>query len=225
VLGSEAPEHGHSGCVSFLFPRGRDFRDGFSARQALLEALPGENGELELTHMALHGGAMQRRIQPASMFGCIVPLDLACDPPRLLGSKRLVERGWAVRIQVVHDQADPVCLGEAHIDEPPQLVGEVDRGSPLRCMHVAPPLVRGKEQEQVARAFALVLVVLSAGLSRRGRQRTRTRGRASGRASHPGKRVGAWGRARPRRDPVRLPCARRSPRRRPESAIAPSATA
>ena len=41
-------------------------------------------------------------IEPTSMLGCVVKLQLACDPARFGGRKCFVERGRCMRIEIIH---------------------------------------------------------------------------------------------------------------------------
>jgi hypothetical protein len=76
-----------------------------------------------------------------------------------------------VRVQVVENHPDALGSRVAFIDEPPHLVGEVLHRPLLshRQMSVAPQ--RLAEEEEVAHPVALVLVVVTLRLTRRGGQR------------------------------------------------------
>src|SRR5450759_4951026 len=65
------------------------------------EALAAKDAQLDLRH-----------VQPAAVLRGVVKLKAAQYPPRLFGSERLVQRGGAVRVQVVHDYRDPFAPGK-----------------------------------------------------------------------------------------------------------------
>src|SRR5450759_3821049 len=115
------------------------------------EALAGKDAHLDLRH-----------VQPAAVLRGVVKLKAAQYPPRLFGSERLVQRGGAVRVQVVHDHRDPFRTGEVLVHKLAHGISPVDLSPPVGDLHMPPALQGRKEHEQVADAVALVLGIVAA---------------------------------------------------------------
>jgi hypothetical protein len=105
------------------------------------------------------------------MHGREVPFQPLQDAPRLLGREGLIERGGAVRIEVVQDQHDAFGGRKGLIDQGAHRMGEVDPGALVGDADLAPGQVRGAGQKEVGFAGARVLGVLAGRLARAGRQR------------------------------------------------------
>lgn len=81
--------------------------------------------------------------------------------PCFVRSEGDVEIFRVVRAQVVEDDADLLGVGMVQVDEVPHALSEIDSGSLLGHLHMAPRMVGIDEDEQVRRAVAPVLVVVT----------------------------------------------------------------
>jgi hypothetical protein len=61
-------------------------------------------------------------IEPTSMLGCVMKLQLASDPACFGGLKCLVERGRGMRIEIIYHQPDPIRLRKINIDQQVQVL-------------------------------------------------------------------------------------------------------
>src|SRR5512132_1005746 len=144
----EAPVDLTAGTVAGGLPCGDFASQGGPVGQPPVQALLGEHAQLDLGH-----------VQPAPMLGGGVEFELVGQPLGLGGSERLVQRGGCVGVEVVLDQHDPLGVRVVDVDEVLDAVGPVDAGAPVADAHVPPAGQRLADQEQVAGAVALVLVV------------------------------------------------------------------
>lgn len=87
--------------------------------------------------------------------------------PRLRRLERLVQRRRPVRVQVVHDQHHPF-VRVVRVYQVPDQVRPVDLRAPLRDLDPRQPSSGANSMKQVARAVALVLVVVDRRRSWRG---------------------------------------------------------
>src|SRR5450756_1960046 len=127
------------------------------------EALAAKDAQLDLRH-----------VQPAAVLRGVVKLKAAQYPPRLFGSERLVQRGGAVRVQVVHDHRDSFRTGEVLVHKFAHGISPVDLRSAVGYLNMPPALQGREEHEQVADAVALVLgIVAAASALLHGMRRTR----------------------------------------------------
>jgi len=149
-----------SRCVAGSFPGGDGSGQGIPVGQALAQTLPTEDAELALGD-----------IEPASVLGSVMDLELVGQVLGFGRGEGLVERGRAVGVQVVHDQDDPlrVRVVDLHqvLDEP----SPVDPGPALGDLEVAPAPERLAANKQVRGASPAILVVLPRGMARGHRQR------------------------------------------------------
>src|SRR3954447_9684393 len=128
-------------------------------RDAPTEALTAQHRELDL-HL----------VQPRAVLGRVVELQLGSDAPRLCWLERLVERCRGVGIEVVEHY--PHLLGPrvVLVHQRSHLPSEVHGRATLAHVEVAPSRLRLEDGEQVGRAPALVLVVVSGRTTELGRQ-------------------------------------------------------
>jgi len=100
------PIDGSSRFVAGLFPR-RDFIGQLLyQRDTSTDALTGKDADFDFGH-----------VQPATMFGCVMDLQLVRNPKRFRRLERLIERAERMRIQVVHHQDDLTRLGIPLVDQ------------------------------------------------------------------------------------------------------------
>ena len=138
-----------SGLISFQF-QGMDFAaGGFIIGDALLQTATGEDAELDLRH-----------IQPTAVLGGVVELLPLGNASRLRRAKDILQRCWAMGVQVVQHQKDYRYLGVCFIHRPPHLVAEILGGTTFLHYYTPPILPRIAEQEQVAGTLPPVLIVL-----------------------------------------------------------------
>src|SRR5918992_5922785 len=64
-------------------------------------------------------------IEPTSMLGCVMELQLTSDPGCFGGRKSLVERGRGMRIEIIHHQPAPIRLGKINVDQQVHLLCKV----------------------------------------------------------------------------------------------------
>src|SRR5262249_25673184 len=128
-------------------------------RNTAIQTLLGEHREFTFGH-----------IEPTAMLRRIVKFQLPRDPACFGWCKGLIQRGGCVGIEVIHDQANHVCLWKMHVDQLLHLHGEVMLGAACRDLDV-PPTTQGlNEEKEMCRAFAAIFIIVSSGVSRPGWQ-------------------------------------------------------
>ena len=110
-------------------------------------------------------------IEPAAVFGRVVPFEALDQPPGFGGRERLVEGSFAVNVEIVLDQDNDVGAGEVTIGEVFQDMSIVHGGVAIRDLDVAPAFERREHHEEVGGAVALVFVVAAGGAARFHRDR------------------------------------------------------
>src|SRR5258708_24423044 len=156
----EAPIHPTGARVPPLLP-GADFVDErLFVRDPTIQALAAQDTQLDLGH-----------VQPAPVLGRVMNLQLVGQALRLRRSEGLIERGRAVRIQLIHDQHDGFRLGIAYVDQILDGVRPIDPGALVG--HLDPPLTAQGlvEDEQIGHAVAAVFGIEARGLPRLNRER------------------------------------------------------
>src|SRR5215217_402451 len=128
-------------------------------RNTAIQTLLGEHREFTFGH-----------IEPTAMLRRIVKFQLPRDPACFCRGKGLIQRGGGVGIEVIHDQSNYVRLWKMHVDQLLHLHGEVMLRAACCDVDVPPPTQRLDEEEEICRAFAAILIIVSSGLSRPGRQ-------------------------------------------------------
>src|SRR5450756_280016 len=104
-----------------------------------------------------------RRIEPATVLGRVVDLELVRESLGLLRGEGLVERGGRVGVQVVEDQDDPVSIGMADVDEVLDQPCPVLPGAVIGDGQVSGAQQGLAEAEDVGHTVASVLVVEALG--------------------------------------------------------------
>src|SRR5215213_2602079 len=158
ILRCEPPLYTRTSLVACPLPGAALPSQRLLVRDAPREALSREHRELDL-HL----------VQPRAVLGCVVELQLVHDAPRLCWLERLVEGGRGVGIEVVEHY--PHLLGPrvVLIHQRSHLLSEVHGCTTVAHVEVAPSRLRLEAGEQVGRAPALVLVVVSGRTTRLGR--------------------------------------------------------
>jgi len=90
VSSIKTPLNGDAVIITPLLPGSNDGSNALNRRQALEQALTGQHTQFKLGH-----------VQPTAMLGYVMELQPSHDPSSFLGLKRLIQRGWRVRIQVI----------------------------------------------------------------------------------------------------------------------------
>ena len=71
----------------------------------------------------------------------------------------IIERCWRMRVEIVQHQHDLVRFRKEIIDQVLHTMSKIDLGSPFCHFDVTPTHQRLKEQKEIARAIAFVLVI------------------------------------------------------------------
>src|ERR1044072_4536183 len=102
-----------------------------------------------------------RHIQPRAVLGRRMKLQLLGDAPSLRRLECLIKRGYLVRVEIIQHYSYHLCLRVSLIYQPFHLMREVYFGSSLGYCNVTPTSLRLTDHKQVARAIALVLIVIA----------------------------------------------------------------
>src|SRR3990172_4159224 len=129
--------------------------EGLPAVDAAVQALSCQDAEFRL-----------RRVQPATMLGRVMELQLADQAPSLLGRKGFVERGRLMRVQVVKHHANALRPGEVQVHQSLHLGREVQLGALPGHSYLAPAGQGLHRHEDVGRTGTLVLIVIERRLTR-----------------------------------------------------------
>ena len=86
--------------VSMGLPSGDLSFEGWLVGNAAIQALAGQDGEFGFGH-----------VEPASVFGRVMPLETLGEAASFLGGESRVERGRRMRVQVVLNQYDLFGVG------------------------------------------------------------------------------------------------------------------
>src|SRR5713101_501120 len=121
---------------------------------ASTQGLSSQDGEFDLGH-----------IQPTTMKGSVMDLQLLRQSPGFCWFKGLIEGGGRVRVQIVHDQDDLVGLGIVHVDQLAHKVCPVDFGAPLPDLEKALARQRFEGDIDVTPAIGIILIVDSLGMA------------------------------------------------------------
>lgn len=141
-------------------PRAEDGLEPIERADALVEGLPGENGELDFGD-----------VQPAAVLGGVVDLKLLGEPARFVRFEGFVERRRRVGTQIIHDEDDSFGGGIDLIGELTKEVSEVDEGALVGGFsHDAPGEGLDREKD-VGRTAPAVLVVYASSNTGFGRDR------------------------------------------------------
>ncbi len=107
-------------------------------------------------------------IQPASVFGRVVKLQLPRQPPRLGWLEGRIQRGGFMGVQVILNHPDHFRFRISFIHQPLDEMGVILAGAPLRYCHVPVTRLGLDHYKQIAAAISFVLVVLPGRLLRPG---------------------------------------------------------
>src|SRR5215207_292477 len=124
-----------------------------------VEALAAEDAQLDLGD-----------VEPTAMLRRVMELQLPQYAPRLRGRERLIQRGRAVRVQIIEHDADNLRPRVGFVRQPLHLTGEVLHRPLLRHLDMPVAALRLTEEEEVTHPLTAVLVVVTLRLTRRGRQ-------------------------------------------------------
>ena len=99
IQGGKLPVHAFLGRIAPLFPLFGFLSERLHIWYPPIQALQGQGTELDLGD-----------IEPTTMLGGMVDLQTRGQPTGLLGRKRLIERANPMRIEMITDQPETVCL-------------------------------------------------------------------------------------------------------------------
>lgn len=146
VVGGEAPS---DGCVLVLGePVVRDASQRWNVGNALIECLPGKDGEKNLGH-----------IEPASMLRGEVELEALCETPSFHRLEGFVKGSERVRTEIVHDEDDVERRRVDVVREMPKEVGKVDGRATLRHLKDDATFERFDGEKDVCRTAAPIFVI------------------------------------------------------------------
>src|SRR3972149_3078498 len=159
-LNGEMPSDRRLGRIAFSLQSG-DFlhQRGFISDPAR-QALALKYTELQFGH-----------VQPTAMLGRVMKLQAFENASRLFGREGLIQRGWPMGVEITQHHPDQLGLRVNLITQPLHLSGEILHGATVGHRHMPPTASGFKLHKQIARAVALVLIVVAFHLPRRGRQR------------------------------------------------------
>ena len=146
--------------ISVAFPGGDLVRKALPVVDPARQTLPSEYAQFAFGH-----------VQPTSVLRGEVDVQPFRQSPSFAGSERFIERRGRMRIQVVHDQYDPIYGLVLFVQEIPQREGPIDAGPPLGHANMAVSAQGLAEHEDVACAQSLVFRVKPQRLTRKHRQR------------------------------------------------------
>ena len=115
-----------------------------------IKTLPLQDAQLDFCH-----------VQPRAVLRCWMKFQLLGNTPSLSGFKRFIQRGHLVRIEIIQDNADHLGLWVSDIDQPFHLMSKIHFSPSLCDGNVPPASLRLTDHKQVARAVALVLIVIA----------------------------------------------------------------
>jgi hypothetical protein len=113
--------------IAFSLPSIDLLLQGFTIWNPAIQTLCRKNREFTLGH-----------VEPTSMLGCVMKLQLASDPVCFGGRKCFLERGRGMRIEIIHHQPDPIRLGKINVDQQVHLLGKVLFGAARGDIDLAP---------------------------------------------------------------------------------------
>lgn len=122
--------------------------EGLLVGDTPVKTLRGEKTQLGFGH-----------VQPAAVLGGIVDLEALDQAARFGGREGLVQRSWAMGVEVVLHQDDFVGGREVNVREVGERLGVVDRRTPIGHFHMPPTLERGEHHEQIGGAVAFIFIV------------------------------------------------------------------
>src|SRR5215204_4764265 len=150
LLCGEAPVYGTFVGVTLGFPRTHFFGKRFLVGDALIQTLAREHRELDLGH-----------IQPRAVLWGVVDLQPLQQTPSFSRGERLIQSGRGMGVEVVQNHNDLLGLRVVQINQLLYAVCPVELGPPLGDAEVTPASQRLRNNEEVGRPVALVLVVVT----------------------------------------------------------------
>ena len=105
------------------------------------------------------------------MLGRVVKLQPPGYAPGLRRRKGLIQRGFAMGVQIVQDHPDHRHIGVVHVHQLLHHPGPIHLGPLVRHRHSPPPLQGREQHEQVAHPVSLVFVIVGQGRSGPRRER------------------------------------------------------
>src|SRR5258707_1223970 len=99
-------------------------------------------------------------VEPRARVGGVVKAQARENAAGLLRRKGLIQRSGGVRIEIVQDQMNTAHIGLYGFDQPVYGVGKILGSTLLGRVDMSPGGQWLKEQEQIARAVALILEIL-----------------------------------------------------------------
>ncbi len=111
-------------------------------------------------------------VEPASVFGGVVPFEPFGEAARFWRGKGRVERGGRVRAQIVLDQPDLFGVGKMHVGQFLEHLRVIGGGVAVGDLDAAPALQRRENHEYIGYAVSLVFVIVPDGSSGCGRNRS-----------------------------------------------------
>src|SRR5208283_28396 len=147
--------------VAVVLPGGDFFFEGRLVWNAAAQTLARQDAEFGFGH-----------VEPASVFGGVVPFEPFGEAARFWGGKGRVERGGRVRAQIVLDQPDLVGVGKMHVGQFLEHLRVIGGGVAVGDLDAAPALQRRENHEYIGHAVSLVFVIVPDGSSGSGRNRS-----------------------------------------------------
>src|SRR5947209_16135663 len=148
VSGGKAPVDADGLPIAFGLPSG-DLSFQFRARSdATIQTLPREYREFDLGH-----------VQPTAMLGRVMDFQLVDQASRLGWLKDLIQSGWGMGVQVIHDQHDDVSQRIADIHQVANEASEVGFGAMRGYLQKALACEWLARHKQITGPVPLVLIV------------------------------------------------------------------
>ena len=114
----------------------------------LLETLANQDGKLKLGH-----------VEPTSMFGREMKLELAGNPMSFKRVKDFVQDSQSMGVEIVKYQPDQLGIREMHVGQVFEPIGEVGLGTAFGQLQMTPAAQGLKGNEQVTSAVPLIFMV------------------------------------------------------------------
>ena len=123
------------------------FRPGGGLRAQRLRVRDPHGQALACESIDLPGPCGRGNVDPAGKLGGVDPTPDAGDAPGRGGLIARVQDTGLVRVKVVADPSDAWCLGNVHVHEIFQDLGEIQFGAERRHLYVPPAHKRCRDQE------------------------------------------------------------------------------
>jgi hypothetical protein len=113
--------------VSMVSSSGDFLFQGLLVGDAAAEALAGQSGEFGFGH-----------IEPASVFGRVVPFEPLCQTARFGRGEGRLERSWRMRAEIVLHEDNLLGVGKLHVGQFLQHLRVIDGGVAVGDLDLAP---------------------------------------------------------------------------------------